>query len=137
MQKNLQKLTTIFLTKNFAIFFCIGLTTALFDYLLYVFLLSHAWPMLLAKSFASAVAVVFNYLLNSKLNFSQIHTMSLKYLGYYGILYVFLIIIHTLFNQGLFILSNNVNIAVFGALCISTFVNYLGVKKFFIHFRNQ
>lgn len=137
MRKTLQALVSPFLSKNFAIFFCIGLTTALFDYALYVFFLSQAWPMILAKPFASALAVIFNYLLNSQLNFSQIHTMSLKHLGYYGILYTFLIIIHTLFNQGLFILSNNVNIAVFGALCISTFVNYLGVKKFFIHFRNQ
>ncbi len=63
--------------------------------------------------------------------------MSLKHLSYYGVLYLFLIIVHTLFNQGLFILLKDVNIAVFGALCISTFVNYLGVKKFFTHFRNQ
>jgi len=136
MQNIIETVSRNFFTKNFATFFCIGVTTALFDYLLYVFLLSHAWPMILAKSLASAIAVVFNYLLNSKFNFGKVHTMSLKHLGYYGILYAFLIIIHTLFNQGLFILLNNVNIAVFGALCISTFVNYIGVKKFFNHFRN-
>jgi len=136
MRKTFEIFTLNFFTKNFATFFCIGVTTALFDYLLYIFLLSHDWPMLLAKSLASAIAVVFNYLLNSKFNFGKVHTMSLKHLGYYGILYVFLILIHTLFNQGLFIVLNNVNIAVFGALCISTFVNYIGVKKFFNHFRN-
>lgn len=137
MKKSLHSIVAPFLTKNFAIFFCIGVTTALFDYLLYLFLLSFGWPMLLAKSSASAVAVVFNYLLNSRLNFNKTHTMSLTHLGYYGLLYVLLIIVHTLCNQGLFILLKDVNIAVFGALCISTFVNYLGVKKFFSHFRNQ
>lgn len=136
MQKGLKVFTTNFFTKNFAIFFCIGITTALFDYLLYVFFLSLDWPMLIAKPLASAIAVLFNYLLNSKLNFGKTHKMSLSHLGYYGILYLILIIIHTLINQGLFILLNNVNIAVFGALCISTFVNYLGVRKFFTHFRN-
>lgn len=137
MYKALHTLIRHFLTKNFIVFFLIGITTASFDYALYIFFLEQSWPMLAAKSFASAIAVLFNYLLNARLNFGQAHTMSLKHLGYYGILYVFLIIIHTLFNQGLFILLNNVNIAVFGALCISTFVNYLSVKRFFSHFRNQ
>lgn len=136
MQKTIDLIKAHFFTKNFVVFFCIGVTTAFFDYLLYIFFLSQAWPMMPAKSLASAIAVVFNYLLNSRLNFGKLHSISLKHLFYYGIMYVFLIIIHTLFNQGLFILLNNVNIAVFGALCISTFVNYLGARKFFTHFQN-
>ncbi len=136
----LTRLKTLLLhlcTKNFVLFFCIGVTTALLDYAIYVFLLSHTWPMLLAKPFASALAVVFNYLLNAQFNFGRAHSMSLKHLSFYGLLYVVLILIHTFINQGLFIFLNNVTIAVFGALCVSTFVNYVGVKKFFDRFRNQ
>lgn len=130
-----EKIISTYLTKNFLTFFCIGVSTAFFDYLLYLSFLSLDWNMLMAKPLASAIAVIFNYLLNSKFNFGRTHQISMRHLFYYGLLYILLIIIHTIFNQGLFILLNDVNIAVFGALCISTFVNYFGVKKFFNHFQ--
>lgn len=124
-----------FLTKNFLVFFVIGVLAASFDYLLYLQLLGYGVPMLLAKISSSALAVILNYTLNSQFNFGGGHKMNAKHMVAYGTLYAGLILIHALFNEGFYLLFNNIDFAVFCALALSAGLNYLAVKKFFTYYR--
>lgn len=127
----------LFLSKSFLIFFMIGVTAAALDYFLYLHLLSYGLPMLLAKVTSSATAVVLNYLLNSQFNFGGGHPVTLKHMTSYGMLYAGLIVVHALFNQGFFLLLQNVQLAVLSALGVSMVVNYLAVKKYFTYYHNH
>ena len=137
MKNLLGSLLQPFLTKSFFIFLGIGLLCASIDYVVYLQLLSRDLPMLVAKISSSVLAVLFNYLLNSRFNFGGSHKTSLKRMALYGTLYAVLIVIHALFNQGFYFVLNNIHLAVLGALGVSVVVNYLIVKKFFKYYQTQ
>ncbi len=132
-----QNLIKNFFTKSFFIFFGIGLLAASLDYFLYIQFLGHGFPMMVAKLSSSALAVILNYLLNSQFNFGGKHKIDLEHMIVYGMLYSVLIFIHALFNQGFYLLLQNVHLAVLGALGISTIINFLTVKKFFSYYNNN
>ncbi len=90
-----------------------------------------------SKGVSSAIAVVFNYIFNSRFNFGGKNSMKFKdlfvYMGIYGIL----IGIHVIINRGFYLVIQEEHVAVFLAMCISVFINYVSVKKFFTYTKKK
>jgi putative flippase GtrA len=134
--KNLyKKIKTI--PKEFVTYLMIGSCTFLLDYFLYLFLLKHGVSMNVSKGLSSFIAVIFNYILNSRFNFGGKNTMNLKDVFLYMSIYAFLILIHVIINRGFYLVVKEEHLAVFLAMCISLFINYLSIRKFFSYTKKK
>lgn len=91
----------------------------------------------ISKGVSSAIAVVFNYIFNSRFNFGGKNKMTwtdlLVYLAMYGVL----IIVHVMINRGFYELTKEEHVAVLLAMFVSLFINYFSIKKFFNLTKNK
>lgn len=131
IKKIAEKLKNI--PSNFRIYVAIGIFTFLLDYFLYLFFFHHGVSMNIAKALSSSIAVVFNYIFNSRFNFGGGNTMKFTHLVAYMGMYSVLIVIHVMINRGFYIITKEEHIAVFLAMCVSLFINYLSIRKFFAY----
>ena len=125
------------ISKNFYMYLLIGTCTFSLDYFLYLFFLEHDINMNVAKASSSFIAVIFNYIFNSNFNFGGKNKMNLKYLSICGFVYSMLILLHVIMNRGLYLIIKDAHLAVFLAMCVSVFINYLSIKKFFLYIKNK
>lgn len=125
------------ISRDFRVYLVIGVCTFLLDYFLYLFFLRYGISMNLSKGTSSAIAVVFNYILNSRFNFGGKNAMNFKDLLMYMIIYSVLIVIHVIINRGFYQVTQEEHIAVFLAMCVSVFINYLSIRKFFAYTKKK
>jgi putative flippase GtrA len=111
--------------------------TFLLDYFLYLFFLDHDIGMNIAKAVSSFIAVVFNYIFNSRFNFGGKNKMKSKDLFLYVFLYCFLIAVHVIMNRGLYLVLHEERASVLFAMSVSVFINYACVKRFFSYTKNK
>jgi len=130
-----KKISIIFFTRNFLLFLIFGTSTFLLDYILYFYFLDQGFSLNTAKASSSFVAVLFNYLLNSKYNFNAQIVFSLRYIFLYLCIYGILILLHVIINSSLFTLLQNAKIAVLLAMSASVVINYLCIKTFFAYIK--
>lgn len=130
-----KKIQTI--PREFRVYVVIGVCTFLLDYFLYLFFLKQGLPMNPSKAVSSAIAVVFNYIFNSRFNFGSKNTMSLVDLLLYMGIYSILIVIHVIINRGFYLVIQEEHVAVFLAMCVSLFINYLSIRKFFAYTKKK
>lgn len=123
--------------RDFRVYLVIGGCTFLMDYFLYLFFLRQGVAMNLSKGMSSAIAVVFNYMLNSRFNFGGKNVMKFKDLMIYMGIYSVLIVIHVIINRGFYQVTQEEHIAVFLAMCVSLFINYLSIRKFFAYTKKK
>lgn len=135
MNKLINKFKNI--SKDFYIYVIIGVCTFSLDYFLYLFFFNHGIQINVAKASSSFIAVIFNYIFNSRFNFGGKNIMKSTDLLLYGLLYSVLILIHVIINYALYSVIHEARIAVFLAMCISVFINYAGVKRFFAYTKNK
>lgn len=135
--KKLFKIITRYIQPSFLIFIIIGVCTFSLDYFLYIIFLHQNLPMNIAKAASSIIAVIFNYLFNSRFNFGGNNVMGTNFLITYTIMYGVLIFIHVLINRIFFLILNQEQSAVILAMSISVFINYYCVKRFFLYQQNK
>ena len=137
LMKLKEKITQVLNSKNFFIYLIIGTCTFLLDYFLYFVFLNHGVNMNISKASSSFIAVVFNYIFNSRFNFGGKNKMKVLDFLAYILLYGMLILIHVIINRSLYLVINEKHVAVLLSMCISVFINYACVKRFFFYTKNK
>ncbi|MCK9351767.1 MAG: GtrA family protein [Candidatus Pacebacteria bacterium] len=125
------------ISKDFYVYLIIGMCTFLIDYFLYLFFLDLNTGMNIAKASSSLIAVVLNYIFNSRFNFGGKNTMKSGDLSIYVLIYCFLILIHVIMNRELYLILQEEHISVLLAMSVSVFINYACVKRFFSYTKNK